>query len=257
MLLVLKLVLVPALVAAVTLAGRRWGAVVAGLLGSLPIVSGPALVFYAIEQGDAFAADASRAILVTLVPVSAAALTYAWASLVAPWWVSAAAGCGTFAVAVLAVERVAWTPQTALPVALAGIALARALLPPVPGAGAPAVRSGWDLPLRVLSTVGLLLVLTSIAARLGPDRTGVFTAFPVALGILLAFTHVQQGAVTAVRFLRGFLPGMGSTAAFCFVAALALRPLGAATAFTLALATSVSVQAAVVWWTRRWDRPAS
>ena len=52
--LLLKLLLVPGLVAAVTLAVRRWGPAVGGWLAGLPVVAGPVLVFYAIEQGDAF-----------------------------------------------------------------------------------------------------------------------------------------------------------------------------------------------------------
>ena len=37
----LKLLLVPALIYAVTLAGRRWGPDVAGWLSAFPILSGP------------------------------------------------------------------------------------------------------------------------------------------------------------------------------------------------------------------------
>jgi hypothetical protein len=55
MLLLLKLVLVPAFVGGVTLAARRWGLRVGGLLTALPMVAGPALCFYAIEQGNGFA----------------------------------------------------------------------------------------------------------------------------------------------------------------------------------------------------------
>src|SRR5260221_10047723 len=59
MLLILKLTLVPSLVLGATLAVRRWGPRIGGLLTGLPIVSGPALFFFAVEQGNAFAAVAS------------------------------------------------------------------------------------------------------------------------------------------------------------------------------------------------------
>jgi hypothetical protein len=61
MLLLLKLLLVPGLVAGVTLAARRWGLRIGGLLTALPMVAGPTLCFYAIEQGNRFAATAARA----------------------------------------------------------------------------------------------------------------------------------------------------------------------------------------------------
>jgi hypothetical protein len=49
-LVVLKLVLVPALIVSASLAGRRWGPPMAGLVASFPLVAGPALLFLAIER---------------------------------------------------------------------------------------------------------------------------------------------------------------------------------------------------------------
>ena len=49
--LVLKILLVPTLIAAITLATRRWGPRIGGFLTALPVVTGPTLCFYAIEQG--------------------------------------------------------------------------------------------------------------------------------------------------------------------------------------------------------------
>ena len=51
LLLLLKLTLAPGLVAAVTLAGRRWGPRVAGWLGGLPVIVGPILLALAIVTG--------------------------------------------------------------------------------------------------------------------------------------------------------------------------------------------------------------
>ena len=57
--LLLKLFLVPLLIALVTLAGRRWGPGVAGWLSAFPVVAGPILFFIAVEQGADFAANAA------------------------------------------------------------------------------------------------------------------------------------------------------------------------------------------------------
>ena len=58
-LLLAKVVLTPLFIAAVTLAGRRWGPAVGGWLAGLPLTSGPVSVFLALEQGPGFAARAS------------------------------------------------------------------------------------------------------------------------------------------------------------------------------------------------------
>lgn len=254
MIFVLKLVLVPVLVLAVSLAGRRWGPRVSGLLTSLPIVSGPALFFLAVEQGDPFAAEASRAALVALVAVAASGLAYAWASLRTPWWLSLPACWLSFVVVSLALLAGRWSAVAALAAALASFALARALLPALPAPDRPPARAAWDLPLRMLAAMTLVMVVTELAYRLGPNLSGAFTPFPVALSVLLAFSHAQQGPATAIRFLRGFVPGMWSMAVFCFVAALTLAPLGRWAGFLLAVAVVIPAQGLVLWWLGARDR---
>jgi len=145
-LLLLKIIVVPALIISVTLAGRRWGPRVGGVLASFPLVAGPVLFFLAQEQGEGFAAEAARATLVSLIAVGASGLAYAWASLRAPWWASLAASWGSFVLLVLALHRIPWTPLAAFSAALASFILARALLPQTGEGAAPATRSAWTCP---------------------------------------------------------------------------------------------------------------
>ena len=250
MLLILKLTLVPALVLSVSLATRRWGSLIGGLLTGLPIVTGPALLFFAVEQGNAFAAEASRAVLVALAAVAASSVTYAWASLRTPWWASLVASWTSFLVTVLLVQRVPLTATAALASALASIVLAQCLLPRR-GAQVPGGRPVWDLPLRVVSSMLMVVTVTALAARLGPTLSGALTPFPVALSVLLGFSHAQQGSAAAIRFLRGFLPGMWSFAVFCYVISVSIVILGTLGGFLLALASVVPIQLAVLWWMKR------
>jgi hypothetical protein len=247
MVLVLKLVLVPGLVASASLAERRWGPRIAGLLTSFPIVTGPVLVFFAIEQGDAFTAEASRGALVALVAVAGSGLAYAWTSLGNPWWISLGVSWTTFTVLTLALRGTALAAPWALAVALASFTMVRTLLPASPGPRAPLRRSSWDLPFRTIAAMLVVLSVTGFGRRLGPTLSGAFTPFPVALGVLLAFTHAQGGPSSAIQFLRGFVPGMWSFAVFCFVAAVAVVPCGSAAGLLLALAAVVPIQAAVLW----------
>ena len=116
MLLLLKVLLVPALVVFVTLGGRRWGPRVGGFLTSFPIVAGPTLFFFAAEQGGAFASEAARATLVALVGVAVSGLVYAWVSLGLPWGASLAASWAGRGRELLSRARVAadvprWCPR--------------------------------------------------------------------------------------------------------------------------------------------------
>jgi hypothetical protein len=242
---------VPALVLSVTLGARRWGPRVGGFLTSFPIVAGPTLFFFAVEQGHAFVREAARATLLALVAVAVSGLVYAWASLLTPWWASLAASWASFVATTLTLNSLTWPLPIALGAAVGGLFVVRALLPSSRGTPGAAVRSAWDLPLRTLVSVTAVLVLTALAEWLGPRVSGAFTAFPSALGILLVFTHAQQGSPSVIRFLHGFLPGMWSFALFCFVLALAVVPLGTGLAFALAVASLIPPQAVVLWWISR------
>jgi hypothetical protein len=54
--LIFKLTFVPIFILRVTLAERKRSSSIASLLGDLPAVAGPIIIFIAIEQGNAFAA---------------------------------------------------------------------------------------------------------------------------------------------------------------------------------------------------------
>jgi hypothetical protein len=229
----------------VSLATRRWGARIGGVLTGLPIVSAPALFFFAVEQGNAFAAEASRAVLASLLAVMASAVAYAWASLRTPWWASLPISWTIFFLTVLVVQRVSWPATVALIVALVSIVFAQALLPRA-GATAARPRPSWDLPVRMLSAMLLVVTVTGLAHRLGPTLSGALTPFPVAISVLLGFSHAQQGSSAAITFLRGFLPGMWSFAIFCFLLSVTIVSLGTAGGFALATACALVIQTAVL-----------
>ena len=249
MLLVLRLVLVPLLIAAVTLASRRWGPRVGAFVTALPAVAGPTLAFYAVQQGASFAADAARGSLLGLVGVAAFCLAYAHASRRLHWSLCLLIGWMSFAVLTIVMYRVHVGPIAAFVIAVAALLAARALLPssrservsPKPLAKA----DRWDLPLRMLSAAVLVFALTSAAERLGSSVSGILTPFPVATAILASFTHAQRGSAACVEFLRPYTPGLCGFAIFCVVLALTLAHLSIVASFNVALATQVVLQTAL------------
>ncbi|HEX7785484.1 MAG TPA: hypothetical protein VF653_04615, partial [Methylomirabilota bacterium] len=213
---------------------------------ALPLVAGPVLFFLALEQGDAFVAGAAQATLAGLAAVAAFAVIYSWTAMTRRWWECLLVGWAAFALLTLALQSVRWTAVSGLVLALGAFALSRLLLPRLPEARPPARAPTWDLPLRMVSAVVLVLLVTGLAASLGPHLSGAITPFPIATTILLAFTHAQQGAPAAVGFLRAFLPAMWSFALFCFVLAWGVVGLGRDRAFLLALVLSLAAQGVVL-----------
>ena len=76
MILALKLVLTPALIAAATLVGRRFGPSISGWLVGLPLTSGPVSLFLALEQGTTFAATAASGFIAGVMAAAVYALVY-------------------------------------------------------------------------------------------------------------------------------------------------------------------------------------
>lgn len=255
MLLTLKIFLVPALIALVTLGARRWGPRVGGWLSGLPTVAGPTLCFYAFEQGNAFAARAAHATLVGLIAVPFFCVGYVYTSRRWNWVVSLLAGWLAFCAGVTILQRLDPGLAVAWLLLAASCALCYLALPAHATIAGASTHSAWDLPMRMVAAAGLILVLTSAADRLGPALTGLFTPFPVAIAIIAAFTHTQRGVDPVIAFFRGFLPALASFGLFCVVLAAGLERLGLTAALALALALQLSTQSVTLWQTSR--RPAA
>lgn len=239
-----KLLLMPALIGAVTWAGRRWGPGVIGWLVGLPVVGGPILFFLAVEQGAGFAARAAQGTLVGLVALSAYCLVYAHFSR-RTWWAPSLAGgwAAYFAVA---------TMLPLLPVhlglsAAAGfgaLALAVRAFPHTTIRDTPLVAPPGEILLRMGAATGLLWAITAAANRAGPQWSGIFTPFPIFASVLPAFTHRGAGWQAAVRQLKGILLGLYSFAMFFLVVGATVERLGIPAAFLAAAASAVAMHAA-------------
>lgn len=240
-----KVLLAPAFVMCATLAARRYGARIGGLLGGLPVVAGPILLVFALSHGRSFAAGAAAGTLLGLVSLGAFIVVYARMATSRGWPRSLLAGwCSFLAVSgVLSLADIsAWS---ALALALAALGATLLALPPIDG---PArldtdTMPRWDLPLRGASALVLVLVLTALAGQLGAKLSGLLTPFPVVATVLATFTHIQYGADDVVRIMRGFVVGLVAYALFCFTLAMTLRQLDTAAGFALAVTVALAAQA--------------
>jgi hypothetical protein len=251
--LLLKLFLAPLLVVVSTLAGRRWGPHVAGVLVALPIVAGPILFITYQDHGADFAGKAAGSSLLGLVSLATFAVVFARASRRFGWLVTLAMSC----VAVLAVDVVLSVVQVPLFVSLAltlcATVAAMALMPraePTNPIESSQRQSSWDLPGRAVATGTLVLVVTTASGLLGPHWTGLLAPFPIATSVVAAFVHAQHGPAMTARTLAGALAGLFSFALFCLTVALCVGPLGGV-AFVVGAVVTVAVQLLVTK-TRGW-----
>lgn len=235
--LALKLLLGPALVVASSLAGRRWGSRLAGILVVLPIVAGPILLIVYLEHGRTFAAEAATAATLGVVPLAVYVVVFAFATRSYGWVVSLLASWLAVIVADFGLAQLDLPALAALVLAVLALAGARLVVRRLGrgSRGSGLVPPWWDLPGRAVATAALVLLLTGLAGALGPVWTGVLTPFPIALSVVCAFAAAQDGHSGLVALLQGVIPGLNGFALFCFTVAVAVEPLGAAAAFGLAV----------------------
>lgn len=242
--LLLKAFLAPVLVVASTLAGRRWGPSVAGILVALPIVAGPILFISFVQHGADFAGRAASASLLGLVSLAAFAVVYTHLAAHFGWFITLAASW----LVVLGVDAVLGIGQPPAPVSMAlSVAASVAALAAMPRRapeGPLALArswSRWDLPGRAAATGLLVASVTTASSLLGPHWTGLLAPFPIALTVVSTFAHARQGPDAVARTLAGALVSLFSFAVFCLCVALLVGPLHG-NAFLVAAAATGAVQ---------------
>lgn len=245
--LLIRLLLVPALVVLITLAGRRWGPAVAGWLTGFPVVAGPILLVISLEQGPDFAAGAALWALTGVMANVSFGVAYSWAATRLPWWLCLPAATVAFSAAALALTSYPFSPLAALALTVAGLLLAPRAFPHVQIKLPAKAPPRGELAARMLAGTGMVLAVTYFANGLGPHLSGVATAYPVMSLVLAVFSHSVAGPGFAIHLLRGVAGGLYAFAAFCFAVSMLLPHLGTAYTFPLALAAALAVQGTTFW----------
>ena len=165
------------------------------------------------------------------MPLALFALVFAYLSRRRGWLLTLAAAWVTVLLADLVLARFSVPAGIALALAVlalhgAGLVLRRFEAPAPERVPAP----WWDLPARAVATGALVLLITGLAASLGPTVTGVLAPFPIALSVVCAFVVAQQGHGAVIALLKGIVPGLDGFALFCFLVAVTIEPLGVAAA---------------------------
>lgn len=242
---ILKLTLTPLLIASVSLAGRRWGPTVGGLLVALPLTSGPILFFLALERGTPFTVNAALGTLAGLISNAVFALVFAWLVMTRPWWAALVVALGAFLACTFALQFVTLPLPLLLGAVWLALVLALGLLPRESAKATTTQAPWWDIPGRMVVATSFVLLLTGVASALGPHLSGLLTPFPIFVSVLAIFTTRVAGPAATVQLLRGVLLGLFACSLFFVVLALVL-PI-ASVPLTFVLAAGVTLAGQTLW----------
>ena len=242
--LLLKLILVPAFLLLLAVAGKRWGPSVVGWLAGLPVVAGPILFFLSVEHGVLFAANAAAAAVSAVLASVAFSVAYSHAAQRLPWPPSLLLALLAWSGAALCLSALPASAPLSLVVSLFTLIAAPRLFPRVQALVQARAVTTSELGCCMLAGATLTVAVTFLAGTVGSGWSGLLAVFPV-LGIVLAvFSHRTQGSMFAANLLRGMATGLYSFVAFCFILSVGLQHFGIPIAFTVAVVVSFIVQAA-------------
>ncbi|RML52679.1 putative Membrane protein [Pseudomonas amygdali pv. morsprunorum] len=240
----LKLLITPALMLAISLAARRWGTGVAGLLSGLPMTSALVMLFLSLEQGTVFASMAVPGALAGLAAIQATYLFY----FLVTRRVSAVTGC-VLALALYGATAFLMNLSGSLALSIVFTLLMVALIvlatsKQTPPDAAPYVAlPRWVIPMRMLTATLLLLAITASATWLGPVVSGLLAPIPVIAWPLAVFVHVQGGRYELAAIIRGNAIGAVGVLSFYLTLRYSLLQWGALVSITAAVLLAVVVTA--------------
>jgi hypothetical protein len=247
MMLLLKLALAPILVAAATLITRRCGPRVGGLLMGLPLTTGPIFLFLATDEGPRFAARTSVGILFGLIGLAAFAVAYAASSSRVGWVGSLGFAVAAFLAFSVAASRLGSDIIVAAFAAWVTLVLAASLIRKSRLGAAPAPPPWWDLWARMIAVASLTLATTAAAGRLGPVLSGIVGTYPVAITVVVTFTHAQFGRDAVAAMLRGSVLSWFGFASCFLVIGLLIEKLGIAVSMGFGAFAVIATSALVLW----------
>jgi hypothetical protein len=238
--LVAKMLVTAGIVVVASLVAERAGPLIGSLIATLPVSTGPAYVFLALDHDAAFIAQSALATFVATIGAPLFALAYAavaqrhgqLASLLAAEavWLAFALGSGL----------VSWTILGAGLLAAVVFATCIVLSRPFRHARMPPPRRRWyDVPLRAGMVSALVVSVVVLSDALGPYATGILAGFPVVFtGLILILPPRVGGPPTAAVMAHSIAGLIGFEIALGTLHLTAV-PLGVPAALTLGLAICV------------------
>lgn len=258
-------------VAAILAIARRFGRHVAGLLAGLPTVTGPALIWLAVDHGETYAVAAAIGSVAACGVCAVFALVYERASRLAGPFVSLLAATVATVASALALQRLAPDLVVALIVAVgASLAIRVALggADECAGDGAAkgtrtAAARGHGEPWLTAGVSGLVSgAVALLAPSVGAYWAGVLASPPLIAAAVAMREHGRREHHGVRAFLHGYVGGLVGRCGYGAVFALLLVSTGTLAAAMLATlagcaATFATLRACAVPVVRRAAAPRS
>lgn len=239
--LLLKIILIPSVMAMVTLAIRKWGHQLGGLIGSMPWVAGPMLLFFILEQGKAFGIQSIPGVMSGILALISFCYGYASLSRKLFWLPTLLLSYGAYIITAFLLTHLPLSLPLRYSLVMGCIVLALRFFPQPRSQSIKARRLPFDITLRMLAATLFVLLITALARALGPTWSGVLTPFPILTSVLAIFSHSLQGSDATINTLRGLVMGLIGFTTFIFLQAFLLPTFSVGTSFGVAFLINIAL----------------
>jgi len=229
-----KAVLTAFAVAVVLMTAQLFGRRLAGMLAGMPVISAPALLWLAHDQGVDFAALSANGSIAACAAAALYAVVYDRLSHRFGPLLSVSASLALGGIAALLLSLLGAGTSVALALAVAACALALRALPA--DRPPPPPRSMWRQLWLIAGVAGLVSAAVSlVSTAVGPFWSGLLASLPVISTCALFHQHSTAGGASLRPFLSGYVSGLVTKALFAASFAALVLQAPAETAFLLAV----------------------
>lgn len=245
--LAVKMAVAAGFVIAATVTAERAGPFVGALIVTLPISTGPAYVFVALDHPAEFV---SRAALTSVVNNAATALyTVVFVFLAQRFGAAASVSLGllVWLATTMTVNLASWSLPGAIALNAGVIAVCYLLARRFRNAPMPRLpmrRS--ELAFRAVLVGVLVAAVVTLSFHIGPERTGILASFPATFTATMFILQRRVGGPATAAVMAHSLVGLLGFGLCMAVLSVAAIPLGRVAGLVLALLFSVSFNASIL-----------
>lgn len=207
----LKLFLAPFFVWIISILQSRYNARLGGLFLALPLTTGPFLIIIGIQEGRSFAKTAAHGVLVGQLSLIVFCFVYAIAAKNLNW-------IRSILIATIAVWLSGYffnlVNFSNLGIAMTLFfywAISLGLFPIYEKPTEKVVAPKWELPVRLITAVLLIILLTATANILGSRVSGALSTYPTIITVLGSFSHRRNGPKYLIATLHALIQALPIT----------------------------------------------
>jgi hypothetical protein len=235
-LILLKLALAPLAVWLASVASKRYGHVIAGILSGFPMIAAPVTAALLFDQTGDQVASIAMATLSGLCASVVFIVTFAWvAAAHKTWWQCLALASMAFMAAATLLQWLGLAPIAAAALGCCAPWLAKAGMPKLALPTEKVSIPKAELTLRLIGATAMAAVLIFSAASTPAWLSGLLIAWPITGSILPCFTQRLSGPNATVALLSGFSRGLVGFSVFFAILAWLLPHQSKVMAYGLAL----------------------